>query len=226
MQMHAQQQIMFMDIKKLLQKQKRNTNKMKQIEESIIVVSGCGRCGSSLTMQMLYSGGLPVIADNYASFEDSRTEPLIIHSDTSWLKPGHAVKILDLHRKALPRFKRYKIIYLVRDTTEQAKSQVKMAKEAGYIIEGSQPHKKIRMAIELENAQAIIKYKDHFPFYILNFEKIIYNPTQAAFEINHFLGLELDIDQMAEQVINRPVKCMPDMQIERNRILSLQKDKS
>jgi hypothetical protein len=59
----------------------------------ITIVAGAGRCGTSLLMQMLHAGGMPVIADNKESFESERTEPDIYRENTAWLQAGHALKI-------------------------------------------------------------------------------------------------------------------------------------
>ena len=66
--------------------------------KAIVVVTGFGRCGSSLAMRMLCAGGMPVTTDNRDSFEDERV--MRLPGDTRWLREceGRALKVLDPYR--------------------------------------------------------------------------------------------------------------------------------
>lgn len=86
----------------------------------IIVVSGLGRCGSTMVMKMLDAGGLPVIG-NKVSYEDMRC--IEVTKASKWLEEaqGHGIKILDIQRQSLPGEFQYKVIWVRRDFKQQAK---------------------------------------------------------------------------------------------------------
>jgi hypothetical protein len=88
-----------------------------------IAVAGLGRCGSSLTLQMLAAAGFPVIG-SYPSYEDSdELAALTWHPSFE----GRAFKLIDAHRwNELPP-KLDLLIWLDRDEAEQAASQIKFA---------------------------------------------------------------------------------------------------
>lgn len=193
--------------------------------KDVIVVSGIPRCGSSLIMRMLHVGGLPVIIDenNFVSYEYYQTERFSSIGNSDWLKPGHAIKILDIHRKKLPADKEYKIIYLLRDPLQQAKSQIKLMHETGIFLQGSQPHKKIKKSIEIDNIKASLYYQK-FAHIKISFEDLISDTKNVCQKLQLFIGPIdehlhfLDLQAMENIVVKRSVSCMPDMSIEIERI--------
>ena len=95
-----------------------------------LVVAGLGRCGTSLAMQLLDRAGYPCFGE-YPSYETDETNPLCgIPADLLQRNEGRAVKIIDPHHAAEMcgiSFNGCRVIYLTRDLTEQARSQIKMA---------------------------------------------------------------------------------------------------
>jgi hypothetical protein len=69
-----------------------------------------------------------------------------------------------------------------------------------------------------ENEQAIEKIRLFHPYIIINFEDLIKKPELTANCINAFLCNDLHIGKMVACVIDRPVTCMPSMNIELNKI--------
>ena len=64
------------------------------------IVTGFGRCGSTMLMRMLDAGGMPVVADSRASFE---SELFRVPKPTDWQQyRGRAIKVLDPHRWCFP----------------------------------------------------------------------------------------------------------------------------
>lgn len=181
----------------------------------ILIVAGFGRCGSTVMMNMLYSGGLKVIADNYASFEDMRTSD--IKKDSKWLAEaqGKAIKILDLHRICLPGEFHYKIIWLKRNYKQQAKSIIKFSN----LVTGLDlPARLVKVyekdLIRDEKIAFNIINNRKINGIVINFEDLLKNPVDQAGNINNFVGLGLDIKKMASVVLKRTPECTPDMKIE------------
>lgn len=184
-------------------------------QEQIVVVSGVGRCGSSLTMQMLHAGGYPTIGE-YPAFEDIRAGAF--GHDTEWIskQQGKAIKILT--PLAINKFlgADYKFIWVDRNPLQQAISQVKF----GNLMMGLPANRKIIKTYEnsyrsekQEHINHIKKYTKHDIFY-LTFENLLKNPTECARTIIEFVGASLDIEAMANQVIKRPPEAEKGLDIE------------
>src|SRR5438128_7457049 len=107
------------------------------MDSEIIIVSGLPRSGTSLMMQMLENGGVPVVTDHirtadtdnprgYYEFEKVKR----IKQDASWLPEtrGKAFKMVSQLLYDLPPSERYRIIFMERDLDEMLFSQEKMLK--------------------------------------------------------------------------------------------------
>ena len=105
------------------------------MDNEIIIVSGLPRSGTSLMMQMLDNGGVPVVTDHirtadtdnprgYYEFEQVKK----IKEDVSWLPEtrGKAFKMVSQLLYELPASERYRIIFMERDLDEMLLSQEKM----------------------------------------------------------------------------------------------------
>ncbi|SFP62484.1 hypothetical protein [Sphingomonas rubra] len=95
--------------------------------DATIIVTGLGRCGTSLIMQMLAVGGLPMVGI-YPDFESEAAEHERGAAPSLWLSrtAGRAVKVLDPHLVPPPAGGAYRAIWLTRDLDQQAASQIKL----------------------------------------------------------------------------------------------------
>src|SRR5450432_3057856 len=102
---------------------------------TITVVSGLPRSGTSLMMQMLAAGGMPLLTDQIRApdqdnprgyFEFERVKQ--IKRDQAWLGSavGKAVKIIHLLLYDLPPNRNYRVIFMRRNIEEVLISQRKM----------------------------------------------------------------------------------------------------
>jgi hypothetical protein len=100
----------------------------------IIVVSGLPRSGTSMMMQMLAAGGVPVVSDGVREADESNpagyfeleaVKALDKPGDRRWLKDarGHAVKIVSALLEHLPESYNYKVIFMERPLAEVLASQ-------------------------------------------------------------------------------------------------------
>lgn len=110
------------------------------LETEIVVVSGLPRSGTSLMMQMLHRGGLPVVTDDIRTadtdnprgyFEFERVKKT--REDSSWLPGarGKVVKMVSSLLYDLPATERYRIIFMERDLDEILESQETMLRRLG-----------------------------------------------------------------------------------------------
>lgn len=169
-----------------------------------IVVSGFGRCGSSLVMQMLDAGGVPCLG-KYPSFEAH-----------DMVRPGQAVKILDPQRAdptpyAIPPDAR--VIFLTRDPSEQARS---LAKFTSIMVGLSYSRDQRRaLAVQLRDdwrhARSAIGSR---PLLVLSFESLLALPLVCARKLAEFVGGEFDVGAAARQVRPRTPECAAGMDME------------
>jgi len=177
----------------------------------ITIVSGFGRCGSSMLMQMLAAGGMKC-SGKWPSFEDTRATRSLPH-DIGWLDEyhGRAVKIL-APGFFLPLGLCFDArgIWLDRDPKEQAKSWAKIQRRVGSDVPRSKIHEQRRLFVNQRR-----KHLDRLKFVtkdkplILRYDTILKMPHKAAETVKQFLGVRLDIDKMTEQVVSRKPQCYP-----------------
>lgn len=179
-----------------------------------LAVTGCGRCGSSLIMQMLDAGGVRC-TDAYPAYEDVRLNHRLqarpaLHTDG-------AVKILTYLFEQDPTFVERSCptdwIWVHRDFGEMAKSQVKflvlvtgipmpadeqVAAAAGF-----------RAQVEAESLRwpPLLSEGPHRRLTV-SFENTLADPLGTALAIEQFLGRSLDLVQMARRVRPRAPQCL------------------
>src|SRR5688572_11391388 len=93
-------------------------------QESITIVSGLPRSGTSMMMKMLIAGGLEPLTDNIRTADEDNPEGYFefervkqLKDDRSWLQEarGKCVKIVSAFLKYLPEEFTYKIIFMRRN---------------------------------------------------------------------------------------------------------------
>lgn len=183
----------------------------------VVVVAGLGRCGSSMTMQMLAAGGM-VCVGRFPAFEDENTESEI---DPDWFASlrGHAVKILDPQRVGIPQTRPARVIWLDRRPAEQAKSICKMLRLLESMPMRSRHINTMQRALTTDRRLARSVIGDR-PFLTLQFEETLARPLEAAQKLQQFIApafgphFQLDVQAMASAVRPRSPLCAPDLAME------------
>lgn len=186
----------------------------------IIVVTGFGRCGSSLVMQMLEAGGMPCTGE-YPAFEAEYGSVIlgggVLTADMLAALQGRAVKLLDLHRGVLPKGPDYRVIWINRNHAEQGKSQAKflstltgmslgrnVARDFSKSYGADTP--KLRKALARAGVTTAL---------CLTFETVLAAPRDAAAQIAAHVGIPLTrTTDMANVVRARDPVCAPDLSLE------------
>ncbi|GAK51790.1 type I phosphodiesterase/nucleotide pyrophosphatase [Candidatus Moduliflexus flocculans] len=177
----------------------------------IIVVSGLPRSGTSMMMQMLMNGGLPILADNARPADESNPNGYYeyeavkrLDRENAWLKnaEGKAIKIVAQLLFFLPARYNYKIIFMLRDMNEIIRSQQAMLARQGKT--GTQTPS---AAILRRNYQRIIAKvmrwsdaKHNVSLLYLNYADVVQHPQQQAEQIHQFLDGTLNPVTMAAVV--------------------------
>jgi hypothetical protein len=178
---------------------------MQMIQENeTLIVTGVTRSGTSLTMQMLHGGGVPVFGQ-YPSYEDF--DPLGIN----WGKlHGKAIKLPDIHNW-FPPTGNYKVILLKRNCTEQARSMKKFMKAAMMPVNAISINSIEKSIVADMRKIRSWASKQKGGLFEIEFENIINDPLETSKKINAFLGGYCNVMAMASQVVPRETKCLKHM---------------
>jgi len=181
------------------------------IKETVTVVSGLPRSGTSMMMQMLDAGGLPPLTDDVREADDDNVRGYFefekakgVHKDASWLPDakGKAVKIVAQLLGNLPPRPglRYRIVFMERDLAEVVASQGKMLErqgKKGAALSGESLRdvfagqvRRIRQMLSVRKIPTL--YVEH--------RDCIEQAGKVAERVNLFLGGELDEAAMAAVV--------------------------
>lgn len=176
-----------------------------------IVVAGMGRCGTSLTMQMLDAVGIPCIGD----WPDFETDA----SSVGGFDPGRfggmsdcAIKIVDPSNLMIGDMPNHVVIWLDRDARQQAKSQAKLLSLMGLRL-GRNAVRTIQgdLRKSRDRHRARVGIPGGCPSITLRFEGLITDRT-AVTSLSRFLaehGWDAPAEKMAAQIRPRPTDCLP-----------------
>ncbi len=176
----------------------------------VTVVSGLPRSGTSLLMQMLRSGGLPVLADDgRAPDEDNprgylEYEPVkALRADASFVPRavGRAVKVVHALLDALPAGLDYRVVFMERDLDEVLRSQRRMLERGGRA--GARiPDERLRAVFAQQVARALERLAADGRTAVLRvpYADLVRDPRPWAARVADFLGGGLDVGAMAAAV--------------------------
>lgn len=176
----------------------------------ITIVSGLPRSGTSLMMQMLAAGGMPILSDGsrvadsdnprgYCEWERIKQlpqEPTCIDE-----AEGKAVKVISQLLFALPPRQSYRIIFMERPLPEVLLSQAEMIRRRGIsgpplpeeaLIRGFKAHlNQVKVWLGEQTDILVIRVAYH---------SVLRNPETAASSVQNFLEREFDVKSMARQI--------------------------
>jgi tetratricopeptide (TPR) repeat protein len=182
------------------------------VGDGVVVVSGLPRSGTSMIMQMLHAGGMPLLTDGERLADDDNPlgyfefEPVKqIFRNKEWIgqAAGKAVKVVAPLVPALPEGAGYRVIFVERDLDEILASQAKMIARGNAPIQDT-PERRERL--KHENARQVEHVKkflsNHLDAQLLTLEHgdVIRDPASTARRINLFCGGALREEAMAASV--------------------------
>jgi tetratricopeptide (TPR) repeat protein len=181
------------------------------LADTIVVVSGLPRSGTSMMMRMLDQGGLPLLTDAVRTADDGNRhgyfeyEPVKgLAKDSAWIDEarGKAVKIVSPLLLHLPRAddRSYRIILMERDVREIADSQRKLIALLGG--KGSPRSAATMQAALIHRAEATHRLLDLWavPTLTISYRQCLADPVGTAAAVNRFLGGSLDETAMSAAV--------------------------
>ena len=181
------------------------------LQGTIYIVSGLPRSGTSMMMQMLEAGGLPIFTDAQRAADDNNTKGYYEHEavkalarNSKWLPEanGKVVKIIaNLLPNLPPRF-RYRIVFMERDLNEVLASQRKMLNRLGKKSRDDVYPTSLMQEYErqLQNVKQWASRHPNVEIMYVQHAEALDNPFGEALRINEFLDWQLLPELMANAV--------------------------
>jgi len=178
-------------------------------KNEIIVVSGLPRSGTSLMMQMLAQGGIPVLADEQRTADVDNPRGYYefnpvkrMHQDVSWIEQarGRAIKMVSQHLEYLPPGETYRILFMERDLSEVLDSQAKMLTRRG--IPPTTPTAQLQRSFELhlQRVRRWLERQQHISVLTVSYAAVLADPWTATARINQFLHHRVQLQGMISAV--------------------------
>ncbi len=197
------------DLTSLMEMQKKLIDKPFDIKNTIVIVTGLPRSGTSMLMQMLGKGGMEIFTDEVRKADENNPKGYFeyegvksLKRENSWLKDakGKAIKIVVPVIQYLPRLKNidYRVIFVERELDEVVASQKSMLKNHVNKLSNSSVKKLLSQQVHLTKVMLALR---EIPTLYINYNKTLSNPDEIANKINAFLGSSLNISSMIESVI-------------------------
>jgi len=179
-------------------------------KETVYIVSGLPRSGTSLMMKMLEEGGILPLVDNireadidnpkgYYEFERVKKLP----DDTAWLPDarGKVVKVLAELIKHLPDGFRYRIVFMMRDLDEIISSQKKMLIRRGEDPDAV-PDEEMKDLLRtyLKNLKIFVRNHPNMDVCYISYNDLMREPDLSIEELDEFIHGGLDLERMRRAI--------------------------
>jgi hypothetical protein len=176
----------------------------------ITIVSGLPRSGTSLMMQMLAAGGIPILADSERKadsfnpngyFEWEQINLLPANPGLIARAEGKVVKIFSPLLAFLPAGFEYRIIFMQRSLREVLKSQQEMLRclskgDSASALPGIQES----FARHLTEVVPWLAQQANMIVAPIDYHRVLREPSAVAEDLAFFLNRPLDIEGMSRQV--------------------------
>jgi len=179
--------------------------------EPVVVVSGLPRSGTSLMMNMLRAGGVPIVTDDLRTADDDNPKGYfelervkqLSKGDVAWVEAAHgqAVKVISALLEHLPPSASYKVLFMLRRLPEVLASQRKMLERRGEPTD-TIPDAQMAALFErhLEKIEGWLAAQPNFSVLYVPYHELAEQPERQLDRIVEFLGLNLDRQAMLTAV--------------------------
>jgi len=179
-----------------------------QISESLTIVTGLPRSGTSMMMKMLQAGGMEVVTDNIREADEDNPEGYYefekvkkIKEDASWLD-GVEGKVVKMASTLLyePSDKKYRLIFMRRNLDEILLSQRKMLERMGTEDNIEDDEMRRLFSKHLEEIEGWLSEQKNMEILYMDYNDILRNPRENVRILNGFLDNSLDAGKMIKVV--------------------------
>lgn len=170
--------------------------------KTFVLVSGLPRSGTSLMMQMLAAGGMPVLTDGeraadvdnpkgyfeWEAIKQIGKQPELLDDDDL---NGRAIKCISMLLPKMPAKHNYKVIFMTRPIEEVARSQrsmVERLKTKGAELDDAQLHR--GLAAHRDEVRKWMTAAPHIEFLEVDYPTLVSDPRSMIPRIVDFLGTD------------------------------------
>jgi hypothetical protein len=183
-----------------------------QKHNTIIVVSGLPRSGTSMMMSALGAGGLELLTDDIRKVDENNPQGYyefeqvkkLQKGDTQWIPQacGKAVKVISALLEYLPETHHYRIIFMERNMDEILASQKRMLKQGGKANQHVISDDEMRQSYEnhLAEVKDWLKDKDWVQTLFVSYNETLQRPLQVFKQVSVFLDHRVDPKSMVQVV--------------------------
>lgn len=169
----------------------------------VFVVSGLPRSGTSLMMNMLRAGGLPIVTDALRTADDDNPKGYfelervkqLARGDVAWVDhaQGKVVKVISALLEHLPATSTYKVLFMQRRLPEVLASQRRMLERRGEPTD-TVPDATMSALFEkhLRTIEAWLAGQPNISVLYVPYHELVERPAGQLDRIVPFLGLDLD----------------------------------
>ncbi len=180
------------------------------MDDTITIVSGLPRSGTSMMMKILEAGGMEIVTDNIRKANEDNPHGYYeyekvkeIKKDTSWLKEtrGKAFKMISQLLYDLPSDENYKVIFMRRDMNEILASQKKMLERMGN-SEGEISDEKMGKFFNKHLSQLTewFEERENIDVLFVNYNALVVNPDEQIKPLCQFLNDKLLVEQAVKVI--------------------------
>lgn len=186
---------------------RRNKPQDAPLSQSVIIVSGLPRSGTSMMMKTLAAGGLLPVTDNLRTADESNPKGYyefervkkLKDGDYEWLEgaQGKVVKVISALLEFLPANYRYKIIFMQRNIDEVLASQREMLIRRGEATDKVSDEKMAELYHKhLNKIQAWLSEQKNMQVLYISYNGILADPQNELKRVNAFLNNSLNLPEM------------------------------
>jgi len=178
--------------------------------ETITIVSGLPRSGTSMMMKMLTAGGLELLTDNIRAADEDNPKGYFefervkqIENDKAWLEDarGRVVKLISALLKHLPTAYNYKVIFMRRAMPEILASQRQMLIRRGEPADAVPDDKMAAMFNKhVAQVESWLAAQPNIDVLYVSYNEVMKDSRSQAERINLFLGGSLKVEEMVDVV--------------------------
>ena len=180
------------------------------MSDHVTIVSGFPRSGTSMMMQILQAGGMPVLCDDISRanehnprgyLEYSKTRTIV--KDSSWIKDakGMAIKVMAVHLRFIPPEHNYRVIFMRRNVDEIIFSREIMSRKSGRSIAIGVPEFNPEWYNRILNrCSEWMLSQNNIVTYYCDYNDMISNTKEGIDRLNDFLIPNLDTNAMISAV--------------------------
>jgi hypothetical protein len=174
----------------------------------VTIVAGLPRSGTSMMMQILEAGGIPVLTDRIREADEDNPRGYYefeavkrTSEDASWLAqaPGKVVKMVYRLLYTLPADHEYRVVFTRRQLEEVIASQDEMLRRHGTPTGEVDDQQLVGIyRRQLSDVEKWLAEQPNFSVHYVDYHDLLTDPAPVIETINRFLGGDLDTESMRQ----------------------------